>query len=215
MAQGIHTTLSLNCFANTETPTRWEKLTACFPQARRPRRAGTGRMMMLTPTYLTTNRSEESTSLSRPLCTITVMLLNTATAPQPPPHLGHTVLRTVAHCGPPLPDKAIKVFFLTSSRTRSRRINSVLGHRCWLQLQEEDTHENSPLDSLPFLLPEEPDDRSGGRSRSAQLLWLWKPAASRSCPSLLGFLETDLLASGQCSSFIVTWWTSLLTLEVK
>ena len=34
-----------------------------------------------------------------------------------------------------------------------------------------------------------------------------------SCPSLLGFLETDPLASGQCSSFIVTWWTSLLNLE--
>ena len=29
-------TISLSCFADTESPTRWEKLTVCCPQARRP-----------------------------------------------------------------------------------------------------------------------------------------------------------------------------------
>ena len=35
------------------------------------------------------------------------------------------------------------------------------------------------------------------------------------CLSLPGFLEADLLVSGQRSSFIMMWWTSLLNLEVK
>ena len=34
--QGIHRTIPLICFADTETPVRWEKLTVCCPQARRP-----------------------------------------------------------------------------------------------------------------------------------------------------------------------------------
>ena len=32
--QGIHSTGSLSCFADTESPTRWEKLTVHRPQAR-------------------------------------------------------------------------------------------------------------------------------------------------------------------------------------
>ena len=35
-AEGIYLTGSLSCFADTETPTRWEKLTACCPPAHRP-----------------------------------------------------------------------------------------------------------------------------------------------------------------------------------
>ena len=34
--QGIQTTISLSCFADTETLTRWEKLTVCCSQAHRP-----------------------------------------------------------------------------------------------------------------------------------------------------------------------------------
>ena len=34
--QGIHITISLSSSADTETPTTWEKLTACCPQAGRP-----------------------------------------------------------------------------------------------------------------------------------------------------------------------------------
>ena len=33
--QGIHITIPLSCFADTETPTRWEELMVCCPQARR------------------------------------------------------------------------------------------------------------------------------------------------------------------------------------
>ena len=58
-ARGIHITVSLSCFADTETSTGWEKLAVCCPQARRPRPAGARRLVMPTPTYLTTNQSEE------------------------------------------------------------------------------------------------------------------------------------------------------------
>ena len=34
--QGIYITISLSCFADTVTPTRWEKLTVCCPQTHRP-----------------------------------------------------------------------------------------------------------------------------------------------------------------------------------
>ena len=32
LPQGIHITISLSCFADIETPTRWEKLTPCCPR---------------------------------------------------------------------------------------------------------------------------------------------------------------------------------------
>ena len=34
--QEMHIAISLSCFADTEIPTRWDMLTACCPQARRP-----------------------------------------------------------------------------------------------------------------------------------------------------------------------------------
>ena len=48
----------VNCFANTESPTRWKKLTACCSQAYRPL-DGTRRLMMLISNYLTIKQSEE------------------------------------------------------------------------------------------------------------------------------------------------------------
>ena len=33
LPQGIYVTISLSCFADTETPTRWEKLTLCCPRS--------------------------------------------------------------------------------------------------------------------------------------------------------------------------------------
>ena len=58
--QRIHTAISLSYFADTETPSRWEKLKKVFcPQACRPQTSWTRGLMMLTPTYLTTNPSEE------------------------------------------------------------------------------------------------------------------------------------------------------------
>ena len=46
---------SLSCFADTETPIRWNE---CCPQAHNPRSVGTRRVMILTPNYFTTNQSE-------------------------------------------------------------------------------------------------------------------------------------------------------------
>ena len=56
---GIHRTIFLICFTDMETPTSWEKLIECCPQALDPRPDGTRRLMMLTPTYLTTNQSDD------------------------------------------------------------------------------------------------------------------------------------------------------------
>ena len=52
--QARHTTVSLRYFADTETSTRWEKLTAVDP-----RRVGTTRLVVLSATYLTANQSED------------------------------------------------------------------------------------------------------------------------------------------------------------
>ena len=56
--QGVHTKVSLSYFTDIETPTRWEKLTTCYPQAHTQDRMEP-EVMMLTPTSLTTNQSEE------------------------------------------------------------------------------------------------------------------------------------------------------------
>ena len=55
--QGIYITIPLSCLADTETPTRWKKYAA--HKHTDPRQAGTRRLMKLTPTYLTTNQSED------------------------------------------------------------------------------------------------------------------------------------------------------------
>ena len=39
--QGIYRAMYLSSFTDTETPTRWEELTACCPQALDPRPDGT------------------------------------------------------------------------------------------------------------------------------------------------------------------------------
>ena len=57
--QGIHITISLSCFADTKTPTRWKKLIVCCLQACRLQTVRTRRLMMQIPNYLTTNQSEE------------------------------------------------------------------------------------------------------------------------------------------------------------
>ena len=57
--QGIHKTIYLSCFADTETPTRWEKLKFAAHKHVGPRMVRTRRLTMMTPTYLTTNQSEE------------------------------------------------------------------------------------------------------------------------------------------------------------
>ena len=76
--QRIHITVSLNCFADTETPpptphTEWKKLLYAARKLADPRLIGTRRLMMLTPSDLTTNQSEECPHLA--LWTITIKLL--------------------------------------------------------------------------------------------------------------------------------------------
>ena len=92
-------------------PPRWRKLTVCSHKHAEPRAAATRRLMMLTPTYLTTHQSQPigrmPTSWSPSLWTISIKLL---TAPS---RLEHTVMRALAHCGPFCLDKAIKIFFST------------------------------------------------------------------------------------------------------
>lgn len=49
----------MSCFADTETPTRWGKQTACCPQTQRPQMEWNRRWMVLIPNDLSVNQSEE------------------------------------------------------------------------------------------------------------------------------------------------------------
>ena len=57
--KGYTEKLFLSYFADTESPSRWEQLTVCCPQALDLKCIGTRRLMMLTPSFLPTNQSEE------------------------------------------------------------------------------------------------------------------------------------------------------------
>ena len=57
--QGTHTTEFPSCFADTETPTRWEKLPVCCSETVDAKSLEKKRLMLLTPTYYTINQSEE------------------------------------------------------------------------------------------------------------------------------------------------------------
>ena len=97
-----------------KSPPRGRKLTVCSHKHVEPRAAATRRLMMLTPTYLTTHQSQPirrmPTSWSPSLWTIYIKLL---TAPS---RLEHTVMRALAHCSPLCLDKATKIFFSNSPR---------------------------------------------------------------------------------------------------
>ena len=95
-SQGIHITRSLSCFSDTESPTRWEKLTVCCPQALRPQ-TGWNQKVDDADSHLPHHQPSRRMSRSwspRPLWTITIKLL------LPPSRSGHTVLRALARCGP-------------------------------------------------------------------------------------------------------------------
>ena len=79
-----------------ETPSKWKDSWLWWHAAHKhvgPRLVGTWRSMTLSPTYLTTNQSEEFTSWSHLCCIITIKFLTTHFK------LGHIVLRAWAHCG--------------------------------------------------------------------------------------------------------------------
>ena len=132
--EGIHTTISLSCFAATETPTRWEKLTICCPQARRPQTSWNQKDDD-TDSHLPHHQPirRTSTSLSHPLYYKTP----------------HCLLQVRTHSfeginplWSPLPGKAIKLFFSTSPKTLSLRINSVSGYRSHTQLYQDPQNPN-------------------------------------------------------------------------
>ena len=115
--QGIHVTISLSCFEDTETPTRWEKLKVCCPQACKPQ-TRCNQKVDDADSHQPIRRM--STSWSHPfLWTIAIKLL---TAPPGRDTQFWEYLPAV----PPLPGKAIKLFFSISPKTLSLRFNSVL-----------------------------------------------------------------------------------------
>ena len=93
--QRIYIAISLSYFADTETSTRWEKLTVCCPQAHRPQTCWNqkvGDADSQLPRHQPIRRM--STSWWCPLWTITIKLLTT------PSRSGHTVLRALPYSGP-------------------------------------------------------------------------------------------------------------------
>ena len=96
--QGVHMTITLSYFADTETPSRWEKLInndGIMPTSMQTPDKLDWRSVMLTPTYLGTNPLEEyPQAWSRPLWTITVKLVSIF------PKWGHLVQKALACCVP-------------------------------------------------------------------------------------------------------------------
>ena len=95
--QGIHRTVFLSCFADTEMkpPTRWEKLTVCCPSACRPQ-TGWNQKVDDADSHLPHHQPirRKSTRWSHPpLWKITIKLIISS-------RWGHTVLRALAHGGP-------------------------------------------------------------------------------------------------------------------
>ena len=126
--QGIHITISLSSFADTETPTRWEKLTVCCPQACRPQTGWNRRLIMLPLTSPPTNQKNVH-KLIMPC------LNHNCKSPHYPLQVGTHSSEGIRPLQPPLPGKAIKLFFSTSPKTLSLIFNSVSGQRGQIQLQ--------------------------------------------------------------------------------
>ena len=111
--QVIHTTISLSYFADTEAPSRWEKLT--IHDGMLPTSTEIPDQLDLkvdeADSHLTHHKPirRMSRSKSYPLGTITIKLLTVFRK------LGHMVLRVLACCGPPCLAK-IKLSFSTSPK---------------------------------------------------------------------------------------------------
>ena len=126
--QWIHRTVSLSCFADTETPFRWEKIIAHTnretPDLMEPEG---GEADSLSPHPQPIRRM--SVNWPHPLWTIPIKLLTTRS------RSGHS-FKGVSLLWSPLPGKEIMLFFTTSPKTLSLRVNSVLGYRSWIWLQK-------------------------------------------------------------------------------
>ena len=122
--QWIHRTVSLSCFADTETPFRWEKIIAHTNRE-------TPDLMELEGGEADSHSPHPqpirrmSVNWPHPLWTIPIKLLTT------PSRSGHS-FEGFSLLWSPLPGKAIKLFFTTSLKTLSLRVNSVFGYRSWI-----------------------------------------------------------------------------------
>ena len=132
--QGIHTTIYLSCCAETETHTRWEKLTVNegvlptsteTPDCLEPE-GWWCRLPLTSPPTRQRNVPE----------LITPSLTHYYKTSQYPFQVGTHSFEDISLPWPPLPGKAIKLFFSTSPQTLSPRFNSVSGYRGRIQLQE-------------------------------------------------------------------------------
>ena len=112
--QRIHITIPLSCFADTETPTKWEKLTVCCPQAHRPQTwlepEGWWCWPPLTspPTNQKNVHELITPSSLKYYCKTHYSLQD-----------GTKSFEGISPSWPPLPGKAIKLFFSTSPKTLS------------------------------------------------------------------------------------------------
>ena len=137
--QETYITISLSCFMNTETQTRWEKLTVFCPQALRCQ-IGWNWWCWLPITSPLTNQKNVHELIMPSLNHCRKLL----TAPSSRPR--HTVLRALAYCIPLCLAKQYScflgfffvffVFFLLHSKLFSLRFNLVLGYRGRIWLQE-------------------------------------------------------------------------------
>ena len=88
-----------------------------------------------------------------PLWTITIQRLT------PTFRLEQTGLRSLAHCFPPLPGKAIKLLFSTSPKTVSLRFSSVSGHTGYPTSERQSRSHN---EEVTYVKPQEAWVRSAG-----------------------------------------------------
>ena len=133
---------------------------------------------MLTPTYLNTNQSEECPQADHAL--FKPLLENSSLPPA-----GWDIFSSfegISLLWPPLPGKAIKLFFSTSPQTPSLRFNSMSGNRGRIQLH-----------SLSMLLPSNPMTAGFIQLLVTKGYWFPKPFFMLLYTSLsLGFLPSRL-----------------------
>ena len=118
--QRTHTT-SLRRLAETENPSRWVKSTineVCCPKLADPRQVGARRLLMQTPTYLTAS----------PQKNVHELIVPSLHSSLPASRWGAHSFEGIRPMCPPLPGKAIKLFFSTSPRTLSWRFTPVAGY---------------------------------------------------------------------------------------
>ena len=94
-----------------------------------PTPGGCWMLMMLTSTFLTTNRSEECPQL------VTPFLSHYYKTSHYTLQVGTHSFESISLLWPSLPGKEIKLFFSTLAKTLSPRFNSVLEYRGWIWLQ--------------------------------------------------------------------------------